>query len=150
MTTKQKRKGTGFENQVVETLNSELKRSHWKRIPGSGAIGTIMGESFLTGDISGEIYGFPLMFKGECKAGYSNKKDTAAKSLALEKEWLDKIKKEAEAAYRMPIFFGKFDNVRTGVKMFVAFDMETFVKLSAYITKLKEELDKYHDLSENK
>jgi hypothetical protein len=45
----------------------------------------------------------------------------------------------------MPIFFGKFDNVHTGVKAFVAFDLETFIMLANHITKLKEELDMFYD-----
>jgi hypothetical protein len=142
---KQKIKGSSFERQIAEYLNEKLLDGHFKRIPGSGSIGTAVGESILTGDINGEIKGFPKTLKAECKFGYSNKAGKDAKSLTLQKEWLDKIKQEAETNYRMPIFFGKFDNVHTGVKAFVAFDLETFIMLANHITKLKEELDMFYE-----
>lgn len=146
---KQKRKGNDFERQIAEHLNSNLLDGHFKKIPSSGAIGTQLGESLLTGDLNGEICGFPKKLKGECKSGYSNKSGAEARSLTLKKEWLDKIKEEADTNYRMPIFFGKFDNVRSGVCSFVTFDLETFVLLANHITKMKQELDKLYDKKNN-
>ena len=138
---RQKIKGSFFEREIVKILNEKLKGSRFRRSPSSGAIGTIMGESLLTGDVNGEIFGFPKKLKAECKSGYSNKVGVEAKSLSLEKRWLDKIKEEAEIAYYMPIFFGKFDSVRSGVKYFAAFDLDTFIYLADYISDLKRELD---------
>jgi hypothetical protein len=145
MVSRQKRKGSDFERQIVDLLNTKLSKGEFKRIPSSGSIGTIMGESLLTGDVSGFITGFPSKIKAECKSGYSNRIGAEAKSLTLEKKWLDKIKEEAETAYNMPIFFGKFDNVRQGVRYFVAFDFDTFIGLANHITELQSEIDKIYD-----
>jgi hypothetical protein len=145
MVSKQKRKGADWERQITELLNTRLNKGDFKKTPGSGAIGTIMGESLLTGDVSGFIHGFPKKLKAECKSGYSNKIGAEARSLSLEKKWLDKIKEEAEIAYNMPIFFGKFDNVRQGVRYFVAFDFDTFVELANHISEMKDEIDKIYD-----
>lgn len=141
---KQKRKGDTAEREIAEYLNKNLIDGTFKKLPGSGAIGTTISEPLLTGDLNGEIYGFPKKLKCECKSGYGNKAHPESKSLRLEKEWLDKIAKEADANYRMPIFFGKFDSVRSGVKFFVAMDIEQFVELSNHITKLQKEIDKHY------
>jgi hypothetical protein len=142
---KQKRKGDAAEREIVDMLNSSLLQGKAKKNPGSGAIGTNVGESLLTGDINLEIYGFPRKIKAECKSGYGNKAHLECKSLRIEKAWLDKIAEEAEANFRLPIFFGKFDNVRKGTKIFCAMDIEVFILLANHITKLREELDRLHD-----
>lgn len=142
---KQKRKGDTAEREICEYLNENLISGNARKNPGSGSIGTTVHEPILTGDLNIEIYGFPKKLKAECKSGYSHKTDAAAKSLALEKRWLDKIREEAEANYRMPIFFGKFDSVRSGTKFFVALDIVEFVALANHVTKLQKELDKLYD-----
>lgn len=143
--TKQKQKGDTAEREVRDLLNEKLLDGEFKKQPGSGAIGTLVDESLLTGDLRGSIYGFPRKIKAECKAGYGNKAHPECKSLRLEKEWLDKIRKEADNNFDLPLFFGKFDNVRSGVKYFAAMDIETFVQLANHITLLKKELDKFYD-----
>ena len=62
-------------------------------------------------------------------------------SFTLKKEWLDKVAQEAEPDYSLPILVGKFDNARSGVKLFVALDVENFIWLLNYITDLRGELD---------
>jgi hypothetical protein len=146
---KNKIKGSTWERDVTELLNTKIHGAHFKRIAGSGAIGTTMGESLLTGDVTGSIPGIPKKFKAECKTGYSNKTDAECKSLAVQKEWLDKIKKEAETAYSYPMFLGKFQNVRQGVRYFVAFDFDTFVDMMNYVADLKQELDSLYEKFQN-
>lgn len=117
----QKRKGTDFEREAVELLNSKIKKSKWKRIPGSGAIGTILGEASLTSDIVGEMDFLPRKFKLEAKVGYGG-----AKQLALKKEWIDKVLEEAAASFSVGGVIGKFSGARSGTKVFVVLDIDTF------------------------
>lgn len=141
MTSKQKIKGSNFEREIADVLTKIIKNSKFKRIPSSGAIGTLMGESSLTGDITGEVKNFPKKLKGECKVGYSNSKTGEAKSLSLKKEWIDKIREEASLNFSFPFFVGKFENVRSGTKYFIALDVEEFAYLLNLIQDLQRELE---------
>jgi hypothetical protein len=136
---KGKVKGSAFERQAVELLNLNLKGGTFRKIAGSGAIGTSMDEPLLTGDITGKIDGFPLRLKGECKVGYGG-----AKSLTLQKEWIDKIKREAVALHAFPFLMCKFSGAKKadGVQEFVVLDLEEFVYIFNFITDLKLEIDK--------
>ena len=109
MVGKAKRKGTDFERLAVELLNKLIKKSNWKRVAGSGAIGTIMDEPLLQSDISGYINALPKRFKVEAKVGYGG-----ATQLSLKKEWLDKVAEEASNSYAYPMLIGKFSGARTG------------------------------------
>lgn len=134
----QKRKGSDFERLAVEILNASIKDSQWKRIPGSGAIGTILDEPMLTSDIIGTVKSIPKRFKLEAKVGYGG-----ATQFALKKEWLDKIKAEADATFSIPLLIGKFSGAREGVKVFVTMDVETFASIINHITLLQEQIDKH-------
>jgi len=130
-----KSKGTGWERDAVKLLNNLIPDSTWKRVAGSGAIGTIAIEPLLCGDIVGEIEGFPRKFRVEAKVGYGG-----AKQFALKKEWLDKIAMEAYNTYSMPFLIGKFSGAREGIRAFVVLDVDTFADLLNQITKLQKEL----------
>jgi hypothetical protein len=140
MANKAKIKGSNFEREVVAILNN-IKGTAWKRVPMSGAIGTLMSEPQLGGDLHGKVYGIPKGITGECKDGYNTSSDKEVKSLSLKKEWLDKVAIEAENAMEIPIFFGKFDNVRSGVKIFTVMDIKIFMYLLQQIVDLKLKLD---------
>ena len=135
MTNKQKIKGSAFERLAVDILNRLVKKSSWKRIPGSGAIGTILNEPLLMSDITGEMDALPKKFSGEAKVGYGG-----ATQFALKKLWLDKVKQEADANFRVPFLIGKFSGAREGVKVFVVLDVETFAELMNMITDLSDAL----------
>lgn len=136
MTNKAKIKGTTFERLAVELLNELIRDSEWKRVPGSGAIGTTLDEPLLTADIVGKVDSIPKKFKVEAKVGYGG-----ATQFSLKKEWLDKVKKEASATYSFPFLIGKFSGAREGVKVFVVMDVEEFAAIINHITKLEEETD---------
>lgn len=136
-----KRKGDDFERQAVELLTALIKDSEWKRIPGSGAIGTSLGEPLLTSDVVGKVASIPKKFKVECKSGYNSSKDSGIKQFTIKKEWLDKVQMEAKATFSIPILAGKFSGAREGTKVFVAMDIETFASIINQITKLQEQLD---------
>jgi hypothetical protein len=134
MSNPQKIKGTAFENLATDLLNKLIKKSRWKRIPGSGALGTIMKESFLTSDINGKVDSIGKGFKVEAKVGYGGKTQ-----FTLKKEWLDKIAEEASASYSIPMLVGKFLGSREGTKVFVVLDIEVFAELINIITELVED-----------
>jgi hypothetical protein len=113
----------------------------WKKIPGSGAIGTILDEPLLTADIVGKVDSIPKKFKVEAKVGYNSSKDAEVKQFTLKKEWLDKVKREATGSFSFPFLIGKFSGAREGVKVFVVMDVEEFASIINHITKLQEELD---------
>jgi hypothetical protein len=146
--TAQKRKGSDFERRATEILNRLINNSNWKRIPGSGAMGTSLDESLLMGDIKGEVEKFPYKFRGECKTGYSNRTGGEAKSFTLKKEWLDKIKEEAKKSFSFPFLIGHFDGVRVGVKNFIVMDVDDFSDIINKYTDLKKELDLLYERRE--
>jgi len=133
---------------LAKLLARKLKNSEFKRVPGSGALGTIMHESRLSGDVKGKV---PFLAKGfniEAKTGYGG-----SKQLAVKKEWFDKCREEAENSYAIPLLACKFSNARAGVKHFIAMDIEAFTeileeanKLYEDFIKLQEKLDADFDL----
>ena len=125
-----KSKGNNFERDLVKKLNTLLPGSEWKRIPSSGAIGTIMHEPSLAGDLNGRLQHFPTKFKVEAKVGYGG-----AKQFTLKKEWLDKIKQEALRTFSIPFLLGRFSGSRSGVEEFVVLDLDTFVELLKLLDK---------------
>ena len=136
-----KNKGSRFEKEVVEYLNKNLIEAKFKKIPGSGAIGTVINEPFLKGDITGTVFGVPKKLKGECKAGYGGEKQ-----LTIKKEWLNKIIEEASQDYALPFLTGKFSGARAkdGVQIFTILDIDTFVYLLNLVTTLQKELDEFY------
>ena len=137
MVNKEKRKGTDWEKQFVDIILNRVERSKAKRIAGSGAMGTILEEPLLTGDVLLEFPGFPQKFRVECKTGYGG-----SKQLTIKKVWLDKIKEEAKNSYSIPMIACKFLDAReNGVKYFLTLDIQTFCDIINYVNSLKKELD---------
>ena len=134
MTNKQKIKGTTWERDLVDLFYKYIPNVSAKRIAGSGAIGTILGEPLLTGDVVAKFSGLPFSFRIECKTGYGG-----STQLTLKKEWLDKIRHEANNTFSIPLLAGKFSGARTGVKQFVVLDMEAFVDLMKHLDSVNKE-----------
>lgn len=151
MVNSKKIKGTAFENQLVDYLNNLLKEANFKRIPSSGALGTTFHEPLLTGDVTGTVAGIPQKFKIECKSGYNTLTNKETKSVSVRKEWFDKVREESKGDLSIPLVACKYDNVRSGVKMFIAMDIAEFAYLINYVTDLKRELDlNYEELQDAK
>jgi len=131
MVNKQKRKGDTWEREFAKLLTKSLTGSVFKRVPGSGALGTIMGESRLTGDVVGTVPFCPKKFKFEAKTGYGGHTQ-----LTIKRDWLEKIREEADAAFAIPGLVCKFDNARSGVKQFVVLDMDAFIEILELGNKL--------------
>ena len=144
MVNKQKRKGTDWERKIVKLFNASITNAKFKRVPGSGALGTIMNESRLSGDVKGSL---PFLSKGitlEAKTGYGG-----AKQHLVKKEWLDKVREEAENSYTIPMLACKFSGAKSGAKHFIVLDFAAFIevveeanKLYEQVVKLEERLDK--------
>lgn len=134
-----KRKGSDFERKIAKKLTEALASGEFKRIAGSGAIGTTMGLPILQGDLRGEVDGIPQKFKGEAKIGYGG-----SKSMSIKKEWIDKIVEEAKRDYSIPFLVARFSGSRGGVEEFIILDFDTFIMLLNMITELRAELDGFY------
>lgn len=134
MVNKSKRKGSDFEREFVEMLNSSIYGANAKRVPASGAMGTSLNEPLLEGDVKATFKGLnkPIRFELKARSG--------ATQLAVKREWMNKIKMEAEHSFAYPSVACKLIGARKadGVKFFVIFDFDTFVELMEYVGKLGE------------
>ena len=130
---KSKAKGSAFEHEFVEMLISSIYGADAKRIPASGAMGTSLNEPLLEGDVKATFKGLNKPIRFELKAR------TGSTQLAVKREWMNKIKKEAEHSFAYPAVACKLIGARKadGVKFFVVFDFDTFCTLMEYIGKLE-------------
>ncbi len=130
MVNKNKRKGGRWEHDLVEILEDEIKGAKVKRVPGSGAIGTTLGEPNLTGDVVARFPGLNRDFKIEAKTGYGG-----ATQITVQREWLNKIVMEAKGNFAYPLLACKFSDARKsgGVQYFVSMDIDTFIDIMNYI-----------------
>lgn len=150
MANRSKEKGSRWEREAVDKLKSLIPKSDWKRVPGSGALGTILDmPAELGSDITGRVEGIPTTLKGEAKTGYTKSKVGA--SLTLKREWLEKIREEANRTFSVPFLIGKFSGARGKdvIREFVVLDLEAFAYILNQITQLYEELgDKFDNGTE--
>lgn len=143
-----KTKGTQFERDAVKMLQKAIKDSQWRRMPTSGAMGTIMKEPLLSGDIQGRINGLSRKIVMEAKVGYGG-----ATQMTLKRDWLDKVIKEAQQSYSIPMLIGKFSGSRGDVREFVIMDFDTFAFVMNHIVELDKQVtqmaDEKHDMGHN-
>jgi Holliday junction resolvase len=145
MTNKNKIKGSTWERDFVELINENINGAVAKRIPGSGALGTTLGEPGLTSDVVIRIPGFSKKFRVECKVR------SGGKMLTIEKDWFDKVKKEAEMDFSTPLVACKYLGARKseGIQSFVALDFFTFCVIINEMVSLKRELDLCYEGKKN-
>lgn len=117
-----KQKGARWERDAVKILNEQYEHT-WKKVPGSGALGTILSIDELKADLVGRYYFLPFTFRGEAKTGYGG-----AKQLAVKREWLEKVRGQAEGAFlhEVPILIAKFSGSRSDVRYFTILDFDAF------------------------
>lgn len=139
MVNRQKKKGSKWERDLANLLNKLVKSSKWKKVPGSGALGTLLNESRLLGDVRGSV-DWVGNFLLEAKVGYGGEKQ-----LTIKKEWFDKVSEDAKAINAIPAVACKFHNARAGTRYFIALDLYAFVQLLNDGTALLEELEKLYD-----
>ena len=112
---KSKDKGTRWEREVVELFNEEYgDMANFRRIPGSGALGTQLNLPNLGADIVGNLSFLRKSIRGECKTGYGGEKQ-----LTVKKEWLEQIREEADKTNSIPMLFAKFLGARGKQRIFV-------------------------------
>ncbi len=134
-----KRKGTNWEREARNLLEEKLD-GIWKRVAGSGALGTNLNEPILKSDIVGKINAFTKTFRFEAKVGYGG-----SKQFTLKKEWLDKIREEADSTFSIPGIICKFSGATGKSKHFVVLDLDAFIEIILEANKLKNELNKIYD-----
>ena len=132
---KSKDKGSRWERDAVEILNAEYDHT-WKKVPGSGALGTIIEIGELKADLVGRYYFLPFTFRGEAKTGYGG-----SKQLAIKKEWLEKVRQQADDAFmpEVPILIAKFSGSRSSIRYFVILDFEAFHSILSATDDLYQE-----------
>jgi len=140
---KSKVKGSTFERDATNLLNALINKSRFVRVPSSGAMGTIMSEPLLMSDIKGKVDSINKPFRIEAKVGYNSSTDKEVKQFTLKKEWLDKVKLEADSSYSIPMLIGKFSGAREGTKVFVVLDLGVFCEIINRTTELYEEVLEY-------
>lgn len=135
MTNRARRKGDTWERDFVELLQKNILNSKAKRIPGSGAFGTLIGEPILQGDIKAEFPGLNQTFRFEAKVGYGG-----SKQLTVKREWLNKIKEEAERTFSLSGLACKFSGAKEkdGIQYFIVLDFDTFCDIINRIGELEE------------
>jgi len=137
MVNKSKIKGSNWERAIAQKFNEEFETDVWKRVPGSGALGTILGETSLVGDVKGRFDFLNRTFIIEAKTGYGG-----SKQLTLKKDWIDKIKSEASRSFGFGAMIGKFLGAKLGTKHFIVMDLYDFIEI------MKEAEDNYSELQE--
>lgn len=138
-----KQKGYRWEKEAEEILNKDFPGT-WKRIPGSGAFGTVMNINSLTGDLLGNYSFFPFMIRAENKVGYGGKEMT------VKKEWFDKIREEAGKNFNeIPCVLIKFDNSRSGVRYAILFDFDAWRGILNFVNDMYIENTALREIIEN-
>lgn len=139
-----KAKGDTFERLVAKILSEH--GGVWKRIPGSGSIGTNLKMSDLTGDLVGRYPWFTKSFKGESKVGYGT-----SKQMTLKREWLTKVREQALIDNKYPALIIKFNDVTggdIGSATAICINLDTWNAMMKDLAELYEEylvmLDKHY------
>ena len=133
MTFKSKDKGSRWERESA----SELSKSggSWKRIPGSGSLGTNLKMPELMGDLSGHYNWFKKKFLGEGKFGYGG-----SKQLTLKREWITKNREQAVLNNSYPTLLLKFSDVTSGdgSAKLICFNFDTWNQMMSDVQELYE------------
>lgn len=136
-----RRAGNRWEREVVKELGGQ-------RQPSSGAFGTQHDDASLTGDVVVFYPWWPNRpLHIECKYGYGS-----SKSMRIQRDWLVKVREEAELARRYAALALKFRDVTSGDResaKVICFNFDTWKKMmrefslvySEYLTLLEERFE---------
>jgi Holliday junction resolvase len=139
MTNPQKIKGTNWERVLAKQLGEHAEVA--KRIPGSGALGTTLGDSRLTGDVYVKYKFMPRSLKIEAKYGYGGSTQMTIKRL-----WMTKVREESSANNSIPAVAIKFRDVTGGdteSSKWICFTVEDWNGLVKYLNELFDDLEGY-------
>lgn len=144
MYNRSKVKGAIFERRAAKILT--IHQGVWKRIPGSGSIGTNLKMSNLTGDLIGYYPWFTKSFKGESKVGYGT-----SKQMTFKREWFTKVREQSEVDNKYPAVIVKFNDVTggdIGSATAICFNLDTWNSMMKDLEELYVEylvmLDKHY------
>ena len=132
--TKSRDKGNRFEREAVHELE---EFANARRVPGSGSIGTNLGLSTLTGDVHLKYPWFSKSFKCECKTGYGT-----PNQMQFKREWVTKVREEANANNNYPAVLLKFSGVTfgdLGSAKQICFSFDVWNKLMSEVEDLYED-----------
>ncbi len=130
-----KAKGDNFERWAAKQLTEH--QGVWRRIPGSGSIGTNLKMSNLTGDLEGRYPWFTKAFKGEGKVGYGT-----SKQMTVKREWFTKVREQAGLDNKYPAVILKFNDVTggdIGSATVICFNMDTWSSMMKDLDELYQE-----------
>lgn len=130
-----KQAGSRWEREAAKELSKY--KGKWKRVPGSGALGTIMNDASLQADVVGEYPWWHNEIRAEAKYGYGGKTQ-----ITLKREWLDKIREEAKGTDSFPCLLLKMRDVISGDRnsaKLICFNFDTWNNLMEEIGELWEE-----------
>ena len=149
MANRKKQKGDRWERDAVKKLTDIIPESKWKKMPTSGAMGTILKEPLLGGDIAGSAEFLTRTVRAECKVGYGGEKQ-----MTIKREWFTKIREEADRTFSIPVVLLKFSGARGESKHIAAVDFETLEYLAnwaygLYVTNVQL-LDEIEELKNDK
>jgi hypothetical protein len=137
-------KGDKFERDAAKMLSEN--GAIFKRVPGSGSIGTNLGMASLTGDLQGHYPWFRRDFRLEAKVGYGT-----SKQMTLKREWFTKIRDQAALDNKYPAVVIKFNDVTggdIGSATAICFNLDVWNQLMSDIKELNDEytvlLEKYY------
>lgn len=144
MYNRSKQKGDTFERKAAKMLT--INGGTWRRIPGSGSIGTNLKMSNLTGDLEGHYPWFKKGIKGESKVGYGT-----SKQMQLKREWFTKVREQSILDNKYGVVVVKFDDVTggdIGSATAMCINLDTWNLMMKDIQELYSEyialLDKYY------
>lgn len=130
-----KAKGDNFERKAAALLS--VHGGKWRRIPGSGSIGTNLKMSNLTGDLEGFYPWFTKGIKGESKVGYGT-----SRQMQLKREWFTKVREQSDADNKYPVVIVKFNDVTggdIGSATAICINLDTWNLMMADIERLNDE-----------
>lgn len=114
-------KGNRWERLCAKKLSKKFGK--WRRMPGSGAYGTLLGDASIACDLKGE-YPWWNQLSGEAKYGYGS-----SKQMTIKREWMQKIREVAKRSNAHACVLLKFKDVRAGdiaSSEWICFDFETW------------------------
>lgn len=139
MVNKNKIKGSKWERDFVKQVSAYAKSC--RRIPGSGAIGTLMHESRLTGDVDLRYEFLQKPLKVELKYGYGG-----SSQMIIKREWMEKIRQQAKLNNSIPAVAIKFRDVTGGdieSAKWICFSVEDWNDFVKYLNDLFSDLDEF-------
>lgn len=135
-----KRKGDRWERELAKDLISGGAQEA-KRIPGSGALGTVLNEARLTADVYAKYKFLNRPLKIEAKYGYGG-----LTQMAIKREWMEKVRMQSLGNDSIPAVALKFRDVISGDResaKWICFAVEDWNKIVSSLNELFDDLEGY-------